>query len=75
MKFTTCVNRTACTEDGTHCRACGRSHEEIARLRQLTDAVTAFAIDMDYDNMDDFLHYLTGKVNKKVKAVRDERPR
>ncbi|WP_127477638.1 hypothetical protein [Sulfurivermis fontis] len=74
MQFTTCVNRTACTEDGVHCRACGRSHDEIARLRQLTDIVAAFALEMDYDNLDDFLNYLTAKVSKKVNATRNERP-
>ncbi len=70
MKFVTCVSRNACTEDGTHCRACGRSHDEINRLRRLTDEVTAFALEMDYDNVDEFLSYLSAKVGKKVSAAR-----
>jgi hypothetical protein len=37
--------------------------------------VTAFALDMDYDNMDDFLNYLASKVSKKVASARNERPR
>ena len=74
MKFVTCVSRNACTEDGTHCRACGRSHDEINRLRSLTNAVAAFALEMDYDNTDDFLAYLTAKVSKKVASAKNERP-
>lgn len=67
MKFQPCVNRTACTEDGTHCRSCGRSHEEIMRTRLLINSITAFASEMDYENNDDFLTYLTKKVGKKLK--------
>lgn len=66
--FKSCVSRTACTEDGTHCRACGRSHEEINALRSLLNQVTEFAREMDYDNNDEFLEYLKSKVLKKLKS-------
>lgn len=65
--FKPCVNRTACTEDGTHCRACGRSHEEIARVREMMNQVSEFLLQMDYDNPDEFLDYLKKKVSKKLK--------
>ena len=64
--FKPCVSRIACTEDGTHCRACGRSHEEINALRELTDSVTEFTARMDYDNSGEFLDYLKSKVLKKL---------
>lgn len=67
-QFRPCVNRTACTEDGTHCRACGRSHEEIARIRQLTSEVAEFIQDMQYANSEVFLDYLQNKVQKKLTA-------
>ena len=70
MNFKPCINRTACTEDGTHCRSCGRSHEEIMRTRLLINSITAFASEMDYDNNDDFLDYITKKVNKKLKYTK-----
>ncbi len=73
MKFVSCTGRNACTEDGTHCRACGRPHEEVNRLRQLTNDVAAFAVEMDYDNMDDFLTYLSAKVAKKIARARNGR--
>ncbi len=68
--FKPCVSRIACTEDGTHCRACGRSHEEINALRSLVNQVTDFALGMDYDNNEEFLEYLKSKVLKKVKSAK-----
>ena len=65
--FKPCVSRIACTEDGTHCRACGRSHEEINALRTLLNQVADFALQMDYDNNEEFLDYLKNKVLKKIK--------
>jgi hypothetical protein len=67
--FKPCVSRTACTENGTHCRACGRSHEEINELRNLMNGVTAFAARMEYDNCEEFLDYLKNKVLKKLKSA------
>ena len=66
MHFKTCINRTACTEDGSHCRACGRSHEEIARVRAITTQVADFVQQMQYENVDEFLVYLSKKVLKKL---------
>ena len=67
--FKSCVNRTACTEDGSHCRSCGRSHEEILLTRDIITQVTNFLVNMDYDNHEDFLEYLKKKVGKKIKHL------
>lgn len=67
MQFKPCVNRNACTEDGTHCRACGRSHEEIAQLRQLVNDTFALISKWDYENPDDLFSYLQKKIEKKLK--------
>jgi len=64
--FKPCINRTACTEDGTHCRACGRSHEEIRQSRDVVSQVADYLINMDYDNYEEFLDYLKKKVTKKI---------
>lgn len=67
MQFKPCVNRNACTEDSTHCQACGRSHEEIAQLRQLVNDTYALFCKWQYDNPDDFFAYLQKKIGKKLK--------
>ncbi|MEJ2141933.1 MAG: DUF1289 domain-containing protein [Gammaproteobacteria bacterium] len=68
--FKPCVNRTACTEDGTHCRSCGRSHNDIARTRELVNHVTGFLLETEYDNHEEFLDYLKKKVLKKIRHTR-----
>ena len=66
-RFRSCVNRSACTEDGTSCRSCGRSHDEINGIRSLTSEVSNFLDTMNYDNPEEFLEYLQSKVMKKIK--------
>jgi len=70
MKFRASINRNACTEDGSHCRACGRSHEKIMKTRQQMSALTDFILEMDYDNVDEFMDYLCLKVGKKIKYTK-----
>ena len=69
-RFRRCVDRTACTEDGERCRACGRSHEEIASIRTLTSQVSEFLQLMDYENSEEFLDYLKAKALKKYKRAK-----
>lgn len=52
MKFSPCTGQ--CTQDGTHCLGCGRSHEEIAETKQLVGALAEFAIRQGYENKEDF---------------------
>ncbi len=68
-QFKSCVSRGACTEDGDRCRACGRPHEEVIAVRTLTNQVTAFIQQMDYENSEEFLDYLAKKVSKKLKSA------
>jgi predicted Fe-S protein YdhL (DUF1289 family) len=69
-QFKSCVSRGACTEDGDRCRACGRTHEEINAVRTLTNQVTEFIQQMDYENSEEFLDYLKNKVSKKLKMAK-----
>jgi hypothetical protein len=67
MKFQPCINRNACNEDGSHCRACGRSHEEIRKTRELSSTVADFLQEMAYENPEEFFAWLQRKVAKKLK--------
>lgn len=67
--FTPCKDRSACTEGGSHCQSCGRSHVEIAQTRTLTSDVARFISAMDYDNPEEFMDYVTRKVLKKVEKI------
>ena len=68
--FTPCAGNTACTEHGTHCRACGRSHPEITATRHAVDALAALALEFEYDNLEDFAAYVARRVVKKVSIAR-----
>lgn len=70
MKFVPCVDRNACTEDGSHCRACGRSHDEIAQVRKTCADLAQFIHDMGYDNPEEFVGYVAAKVLKRIKHTK-----
>lgn len=70
VHFRSCLGRNNCVEDDYGCRACGRSHEEIAGLRTLATDVALFAERMGYDNYDDFLDYIARKAAGKIRSVR-----
>lgn len=68
--FTPCKGKTACRDDGRQCLVCGRSFEEIARTRELIDALADFACAQDYDNVETFAAYIATKLEKKIKRRR-----
>jgi predicted Fe-S protein YdhL (DUF1289 family) len=65
--FNPCKDRNACTEDGTMCKGCGRTHVEIARTRAMVADIVSFVSKMHYENPEEFMAYLTRKVLKKTK--------
>ncbi len=65
MKFNPCI-AGKCTEEGTHCMGCGRSHEEIAETKKMVKALVGFAQKMNYDNIEDFSNFIGQSVLKKL---------
>ncbi len=68
--FTPCKGLTACRDDGTRCLTCGRSLDEIARTRELIDALAEFACAQGYSNVEAFSTYVASKIEKKVRSRR-----
>lgn len=60
MKFTPCTGQ--CTEDGSHCLGCGRSHEEIAATRKMVKDQVEFAQQQQYENPEEFIKFIAQKV-------------
>ena len=60
MKFLPCTGE--CTEEGTHCEGCGRSHEEIAEMKKHVGALIEFAKAMQYENIEDFANGVAGSI-------------
>lgn len=69
MLFSPCKGGDYCTEDGTHCQGCGRSHEEIAETRDLMERVTAYVLKMGYENIEEFTTFFGDKTAKKVRKA------
>lgn len=65
MKFSPCISGQ-CTEDGTHCQGCGRSHEEIAETKKLIMSLVSFAQQQGYENHEDFADFIRKSLLKKL---------
>lgn len=70
MKFSPCLGGDNCSKEGSHCKSCGRSHEEIAATKALAMAITEFALKMEYDNVEEFTQFVADKAVKKVRLAR-----
>ena len=60
MKFKPCTGE--CTDEGTHCEGCGRTHEEIEAMRQPVGNLVALAEKMKYENLEDFADAVAGSI-------------
>ena len=65
MKFRPCISGQ-CTEEGTHCEGCGRSHEEIAETKAMVKQLVCFAQKQGYENIEDFANFIGKSVLKKL---------
>ena len=70
MQFSPCQGGTNCTEGGTHCQGCGRSHEEIAATRDLINGLAEHIVKMDYENVEDFLKFVAIKAHGKAHMMK-----
>ncbi len=64
MRFSPCIGK--CTEEGTHCEGCGRSHEEIAAMRKPVADLVDLAHEMQYENIEEFANAVAGSIKYKM---------
>jgi len=57
MLFKPCIGE--CTEEGTHCVSCGRSHKEIAETNNIVKDLLSIAQKMEYENPEEFLNFVS----------------
>ncbi len=65
MKFVPCIS-DLCTEDGSHCSGCGRSHSEIAETKALVKNIVDFSQRQNYENIEDFAAFIHKNLLKKL---------
>jgi predicted Fe-S protein YdhL (DUF1289 family) len=52
MKFSPCIGK--CTDQGSHCDGCGRSHEDVAETDQLIMQLVNYAREKGIENTEEF---------------------
>lgn len=67
MKFIPCNGK--CTDEGTHCEGCGRSHEEVAAMRKPVAELAALAEKMNYENLEEFADGVAGSLKYNMGLV------
>ena len=72
MQFNPCRGGEFCTQDGTHCQGCGRSHEEIAQTRQIIQSIAKYAMDMGYENVEEFTSFVGDKAAKVTRKLQED---
>ena len=70
--FKPCAGKNVCMENKTHCLACGRKLETIAKTRKLIDELAKFALKEDYNNVEEFMEYISSKAGKMVRHQQDK---
>jgi hypothetical protein len=70
--FRPCAGKKVCIENNTHCLACGRKLDIIARTRKLVDELVELALEEEYSNVDEFMYYVSMRVEKKISKHRED---
>ena len=60
MIFKTCTGE--CTDEGSHCEGCGRSHAEIDAMRKPVAELVTLCEEMEYENIEDFADAVAGSI-------------
>jgi len=67
MRFRACNG--GCTKAGTHCDGCGRTHEDVARYNEMVVALAEYALEKDYENLEDFANSVATSLFYKLDAM------
>ena len=68
MKYKVCNG--GCTKTGTHCDDCDRSHEDVAKLNSMIRDLAAYALEKDYENINDFANSVATGIYYKLEALK-----
>lgn len=64
MKFRPCNG--GCTDKGTHCDGCGRTHEEVAKFNSMVKGLAAYALEQGYENTEDYANSVAKSIYYKL---------
>ena len=64
MIFSPCNGK--CTDQGTHCEGCGRTHAEVAETRKMVADLVAYAQKKNYENAEEYANSIARSVIYKL---------
>lgn len=67
MKYRPCTG--GCTDQGTHCDGCGRSHEDVAELNRMIKELAVYARRMEYENIEDYANSVAKGIYYKLEKL------
>ena len=70
MKYKACNG--GCTKTGTNCDGCDRIHEDVDKLNSMIKELAAYALEKDYENLDDFANSVATGIYYKLEALKKE---
>lgn len=70
MKYKACNG--GCTKTGTHCDGCDRTHEDVSKLNSMIKDLAAYALERQYENLDDFANSVATSIYYKLEALKKE---
>ena len=68
MIFNPCTGK--CTEEGTHCEGCGRTHEDVAVTRGFVKEIVGYIQQKEYENPQDLINSLANGVQYKLQNAK-----
>ena len=68
MKYRPCTG--SCTKTGTHCDGCDRTHEDVDKLNTMIRELAAYALEKNYENVDDFANSVATGIYYKLEALK-----
>jgi predicted Fe-S protein YdhL (DUF1289 family) len=69
MKFNPCTGK--CTQDGTHCEGCGRTHEEVAATKKIVKDMVNYIQEKNYENPEEFTNSIAHGVMYKLQEAKE----
>lgn len=67
MKYRPCTG--ACTDTGTHCDGCGRTHDDVAELNRMVKELASYAMSNEYDNIEDYANSVAKGIYYKLESL------
>lgn len=64
MIFSPCNGK--CTDQGTNCEGCGRTHAEVAETRKMVADMVAYAQKKNYENAEEYANSIARSVIYKL---------